>query len=90
VRLDSTACSATSAERARKAAGQPGRGGRPDRRRDDQTGLTVQCALDEKSYAKGIKLTDAEMATLNLESDRWHPEWNYTIKPQPPGRSGNS
>jgi len=55
-----------------------------------KTGLTVQCELDEKSYAKGIKVTDAEMATLNIESDPWHPEWNYTIKPRPPGRSGNS
>jgi Rhodopirellula transposase DDE domain len=38
-----------------------------------KTGLTVQCELDEKSYAKGIKVTDAEMATLNIESDPWHP-----------------
>jgi hypothetical protein len=42
-----------------------------------KTGLTVQCELDENSYAKGIKVTDAEMATLNIESDPWHPEWNY-------------
>jgi hypothetical protein len=55
-----------------------------------KTGLTVQCELDEKSYPKGIKVSDAEMATLNIESDPWHPEWNYTIKPRPPGRSGNS
>jgi len=55
-----------------------------------KTGLTVQCELDENSYAKGIKVTDAEMATLNIESDPWHPEWNYTIKPRPPGQSGNS
>jgi hypothetical protein len=54
------------------------------------TGLTVQCELDENSYAKGIKVTDAEMATLNINTDTWHPEWNYTIKPRPPGRSGNS
>ena len=47
-----------------------------------KTGLTVQCELDENSYAKGIKVTDAEMATLNIESDPWHPEWNYTIKPR--------
>ena len=55
-----------------------------------KTGLTVQCELDENSYTKGIKVTDAEMATLNIETDPWHPEWNYTIKPRPPGRSGNS
>jgi hypothetical protein len=55
-----------------------------------QTGLTVQCEMDEKSYAKGIKVSDAEIATLNIESDPWHPDWNYTIKPRPTARSGNS
>jgi hypothetical protein len=55
-----------------------------------QTGLTVQCEMDEKSYAKGIKVSDAEIATLNIESDPWHPDWNYTIKPRPIARSGNS
>ena len=55
-----------------------------------KTGLTVPCELDEKSYAKGIKVSDAEMATLNIESDPWHPEWNYTIKPRPTDRSVNS
>jgi hypothetical protein len=54
-----------------------------------KTGLTVQCELDENSYAKGIKVTDVEMATLNIETDPWHPEWNYTIKPRA-GRRGNS
>jgi len=52
--------------------------------------LTVQCELDEKCYAKGIKVTDAEMATLNIESNTWHLEWNYSIKPRPQSRSGNS
>lgn len=55
-----------------------------------KTGLTVSCELDEKSYAKGIKVSDAEMASLNIETDPWHPEWNYTIKPRPLGRSDNS
>ena len=55
-----------------------------------KTGLTAQCDLDEKSYAKGIKVTDAEMATLNIESDPWHPEWNYTLERRPSARSGNS
>jgi Rhodopirellula transposase DDE domain len=55
-----------------------------------KTGLTVQCELDENSYAKGIKVTDVEMGTLNIKTDPWHPEWNYTIKPRRPDRSGNS
>ena len=47
-----------------------------------KTGLTVRCELDENSYAKGIKVTDADMATLNITSEAWHPEWNYTIRPR--------
>ena len=54
-----------------------------------KTGLTVRCELDENSYPKAIKVTDAEMASLNIETDEWHPEWNYTIKPRPSERSGN-
>lgn len=50
-----------------------------------KTGLTVRCELDENTYAKGIKVTDAEMDTLNIETDAWHPEWNYTIKPRSSG-----
>jgi hypothetical protein len=50
-----------------------------------KTGLTVRCELDENSYPKAIKVTDAEMASLNIETDDWHPEWNYTIRPR---RSG--
>jgi hypothetical protein len=55
-----------------------------------KAGLTVQCELDERSYAKGIKVTDAEMATLNIEGDPWHPEWNYTVKPRPSNRIDSS
>ena len=47
-----------------------------------KTGLKIQCALDPKTYEKGIKISDAEMATLNLTGDDFHPEWNYTIKPR--------
>ena len=46
-----------------------------------KTGLTVRCELDENSYPKAIRVTDAQMATLNIETDEWHPEWNYTIHP---------
>ena len=47
-----------------------------------KTGLTVQCELDERSYAKGRRVTDQDMAALNIETDPWHPDWNYTVKPQ--------
>ena len=47
-----------------------------------KTGLKVECALDERTYEKGIKVSDAEMAALNITGDDFHPEWNYTIKPR--------
>ena len=46
-----------------------------------QTGLTVRCELDANRYPKGIKVTDAEMATLAIERDPFHGEGNYTISP---------
>ena len=46
------------------------------------TGLTVDCELDTNTYQKGIKVTNAEMATLNIKGDDFHPEWNYTIAPR--------
>jgi len=49
-----------------------------------KTGLKVRCELDTKTYAKGIKVSDAEMATLNITGDTFHPEWNYTIAPRSP------
>ena len=48
------------------------------------TGLTVACRLDESDYAKGIKVTDAEMAALNIQPAAFHGEWNYTIAPRRP------
>ena len=48
-----------------------------------KTGLKVECALDERTYHKGIKVPDAAMAALDITGDAFHPEWNYTIKPRP-------
>jgi hypothetical protein len=49
-----------------------------------RTGLVVRCELDTRDYPKGIKVSDEEMDTLNIEGDAFHPEWNYTISPKPP------
>lgn len=48
------------------------------------TGLKVRCELDTRAYPKGIKVTDAEMAGLNIKGDAFHPEWNYSISPRVP------
>jgi hypothetical protein len=47
-----------------------------------KAGLKVECALDTRTYEKGIKISDAEMQLLNIEGDDFHPEWNYNIKPR--------
>ena len=47
-----------------------------------RTGLTVYAQLDQRSYPDKIKITDAELATVQLHGDAFHPEWNYTIKPR--------
>jgi hypothetical protein len=47
-----------------------------------KNGLTVKCKLDTRDYPKGIKVSDADMATLNIKGDIFHPEWNYTISPR--------
>ena len=44
-------------------------------------GLEVQCCLDENEYPKAIKVSDAEMATINISRDDFHGEWNDTIAP---------
>ena len=46
-----------------------------------QTGLTIQAELDPGKYPTGIKVTDAELATVNMTQDNFHGEWNYTIHP---------
>jgi hypothetical protein len=47
-----------------------------------KTGLKVECALDENTYEKGIRIGKAEMKRLNIEGDAFHPDWNYAIKPR--------
>ena len=49
-----------------------------------KTGLQVHCELDPRAYPKGIKVSDAEMDTLNIKGNAFHPEWNYTIAPRVP------
>ena len=45
-------------------------------------GLKVQCSLDKNEYPKGMKVSDEEMAKLNIQQNEWHGEWNYVIAPQ--------
>jgi hypothetical protein len=45
------------------------------------TGLKVYARLDETDYPKGIAVSDAEIAKVNLHRHDFHGDWNYTIKP---------
>jgi hypothetical protein len=45
------------------------------------TGLTVTCDIDASQYRRGIKVSKAEMAALNIQPHTFHGEWNYTIRP---------
>jgi transposase len=44
-------------------------------------GLTVGCQLDTNTYPAGRKVSDAALASVRLERDPFHGEWNYTILP---------
>jgi transposase len=47
-----------------------------------QQGLTVTALKDSNTYPTGLKVTEEELAALNLVCDAFHGEWNYTIRPQ--------
>jgi hypothetical protein len=46
----------------------------------------VYARLDRGEYEKGIKISDAELAAVNIERDAFHRERNYTIHPQKSSR----
>ena len=45
-------------------------------------GLKVRAELDEKKYPKGVKVSDAQLAAVNLSCHAFHGDWNYTISPR--------
>jgi hypothetical protein len=47
-----------------------------------RTGLTVSACRDERPYATGQGVSEAEMAALNLEHHAVNPSWNYTPRPR--------
>lgn len=48
------------------------------------TGLRIQAAWDENTYALGSKVSEEERATIAIERDEFHGEWNYRLKPRSP------
>jgi len=45
------------------------------------TGLEIYARLDDGSYPAKIRVTNAELKTINVHRHEFHPEWNYLIKP---------
>ena len=46
-----------------------------------EQGLVVKARLTQTHYQKSIKISDAQMAALNLTRHQTLPQWNYTLKP---------
>ena len=46
-----------------------------------KTGLSVKVELDKSVYPKGVKVADAIMASININRDDFHGDWNYSICP---------
>src|SRR5437870_93917 len=45
------------------------------------TGLKVRAELDERKYPKGLKVSDTQLAAVNISRHSFHGDWNYTISP---------
>ena len=46
-----------------------------------KSGLRVHAEIDASDYPAGKKVTDAELAEVNIRRHDFHGEWNYTILP---------
>lgn len=45
-------------------------------------GLNIMAELDTNKYEKGIKITDEDLQNINLITNDFHGEWNYSITPK--------
>jgi hypothetical protein len=45
------------------------------------TGLRIRSEIDESLYPKAVKITDDQMARLQLTPHTFHGDWNYTLTP---------
>jgi hypothetical protein len=47
-----------------------------------KTGLKVNAMLVDKQYKKGIKASEEDMKSLNIQYHEVNPSWNYTLYPE--------
>jgi hypothetical protein len=45
------------------------------------TGLKLYAQLDDRTYERGIEITDGQLAAVNITRHTFHGDWNYTITP---------
>ena len=48
-----------------------------------RAGLKVRAEIDTARYPTGTKVSDEELASINLKRHTFHGEWNYTLLPIP-------
>jgi Rhodopirellula transposase DDE domain len=46
-----------------------------------KAGLRVRAEVDPGQYPKGVKVSDKDLASIRIERDKFHGDWNYTILP---------
>ena len=46
------------------------------------TGLKVICRLDRRKYPTGRQVTKEDMTRVNLHRNKFHGDWNYTVRPR--------
>jgi hypothetical protein len=46
-----------------------------------RAGLKVQAELDPAAYPTGIKISNADLAAVQLQAAAFHGDWNYAIVP---------
>ena len=48
-----------------------------------RTGLKVKAVLDINQYETGVEISDEDIDRLSLKRHKLHPDWNYTLLPEP-------
>jgi hypothetical protein len=44
-------------------------------------GLKIYAQLDDRTYEKGVEVTDEQLAAVNITRNAFHGEWNYAVSP---------
>jgi Rhodopirellula transposase DDE domain len=47
-----------------------------------ETGLEIRAELDGSTYAIGREVTKQQMDSLSIQREKFHGDWNYTIRPR--------